>query len=87
MIKFIQNACLKSYIDMNTDARKKAKKGFEKTVFKLANNAVFEKKTMENVRKHRDIILVTAERKGRNYLLSEPNYHTTNCFKQKICKP
>ena len=68
---------------MNTDARKKAKNGFEKTVFKLANNAVFGK-TMENVRKHRDIKLVTAERKRRNYLLSEPNYHTTNFFTKKL---
>ena len=45
------------------------------------NNAVFEK-TMENVREHRDIKLVTTERR-RNYLASEPDYHTTN-FLQKI---
>ena len=38
--------------------------------------------TMENVRKHRDVKLVTAEA-GRNYLFSEPNYHTTIFF-QKI---
>ena len=36
-------------------------------------------KTMENVRKHGDIKLVTTERR-RNYLASEPNYHTTKCF-------
>ena len=34
---------------------------------------------MENVRKHRDIKLVTIERR-RNYLVSEPNYHTTKFF-------
>ena len=45
------------------------------------NNAVFGK-TMENVRKHRDIKLVTTERR-RNYLVSEPNYHTTT-FSQNI---
>ena len=45
------------------------------------NNAVFGK-TMENVRKHRDINLVTTE-KRKNYLVSEPNYHTTN-FSQNI---
>ena len=39
------------------------------------NNVVFGK-TMENVRKHRNIRLVTTGRK-RNYLVSEPNYHTT----------
>ena len=42
------------------------------------NNAVFGK-AMENVRKHRDIKLVTTERR-RNYLVSEPNYHTTKFF-------
>ena len=39
------------------------------------NNAVF-RKTMENIRKHRDITLATTEAK-KNYLVSEPNYHTT----------
>ena len=38
---------------------------------------------MENVRKHRDIKLVTTERK-RNYLVSEPNYHTTKFFTEHL---
>ena len=46
------------------------------------NNAVFGK-TMENVRKHRDIKLVTTERK-RNYLVSEQNYHTTKFFTENL---
>ena len=42
------------------------------------NNVAFGK-TMEIVRKCRDIKLVTTERR-RNYLVSEPNYHTTKFF-------
>ena len=36
-------------------------------------------KTMENVRKHTDIKLVTTQ-KSRKYLVSEPNYHKTKFF-------
>ena len=48
----------------------------------MTYNAVFSK-TMENVRKHRDIKLVTTERR-RNYLVSEPNYHTTKLFTEYL---
>ena len=40
---------------------------------------------MENVRKNRDIKLVTTGRR-RNYLVSEPNYHTTNFFHKKLTR-
>ena len=46
------------------------------------NNAVFAK-AMGNVRNHRDIKLVTTERR-RNYLVSEPNYHTTKFFSENL---
>ena len=73
---------LKSCIDINTDLRKKGENDFEKDFFKLMNNAVFGK-SMENVRKHRDNKLVTTERR-RNYLVSEPNYHTTKFFTDNL---
>ena len=80
--QFNQKASLKAYIGMNTKLRKEAKNEFEKDFFKLMNNAVFGK-TMENVRKHRDIKLVTTD-KRRNQLVSEPNYHTTKYFSENL---
>ena len=80
VIKFNQKAWLKPYIDMNNELRNIAKNDFEKDFFKLMNNTVFGK-TMENVRKHRDIKLVTTDRK-RSKLVSEPNYHTINCISE-----
>ena len=82
VIKFNQEAWLKPYTDMNTKLRKEAKNDFEKVSFKLMNNSVFGK-TMENVRKHGHIKLITTEEK-RIKLGSEPNHHTTKDF-QKIC--
>ena len=46
------------------------------------NNAVFGK-SMENVRKHRDFKLVSADTK-RNKLFSQPNYHTTRWFSENL---
>ena len=82
VIEFNQKAWLKPYIDMNTELRKLAKDDFEKDLFKLMNNAVFGK-TMENIRKHRDIKLVTTDKKG-NKLVSEPNYHTMNYISEDL---
>ena len=82
IIKFNQEAWLKPYIDMKTELRKAAKNDFEKDLFKLMNNSVFGK-TMENIRKHREIKPVTIDKK-RSRLVSEPNYHTINLISEDL---
>ena len=67
---------------MNTDLRKKQKMIWRENFVKLMNNTVFGK-TMGNVRKHTDIKFVKKERKI-NYLVSEPNYHTTDFFSEML---
>ena len=67
---------------MNTELRKDAKNEFEKDFFKLMNNSVFCK-TMENVRNHRDIKLVTTNTKRTKYV-SEPNFMSSKCFSEDL---
>ena len=82
VIEFNQKELLKLYIDMNTELRKATNNDFEKDLFKLMNNSVFGK-TIENIRKHRDIKLVTTD-KRISKLVSEPNYHTINLISEDL---
>ena len=68
MIKFNQKDLLKRYTDVNTELRQ------------LMSEI---EKTIENVRKYWDFKLLTTEIR-RNYLVSEPNYHTTNFFTENL---
>ena len=67
---------------MNTELRKNTKSEFEKNFFKLMNNSVFGK-TIKNVRNHRDIKLVTSD-KRRKRLILEPNYHSFKRFSDNL---
>ena len=81
VISFRQGAWLEPYITMNTELSK-ANNEFEKDYYKLKNNSVYVK-TMENIRKYRDIHLVTNDKK-RSKLVSTPNYHATKCISKNL---
>ena len=51
-------------------------------IFKFMNNAVFGK-LMEDMTRHRNIKVVTTERR-KNYLISKPNYHTTKYLTEDL---
>ena len=77
-IEFNQSAWMKEYIDFNTRLRTEAKNDFEKDFYKLMNNAVFGK-TMENIRKHRDIKLVNNEEAYLRAVM-KPNFKSGTLF-------
>ena len=81
-IEFDQSPWLKTYIDFNTQLRTAATNDFEKDFFKLKNNLVF-RKVMENIRKHRNVKLVTTEEK---YLLMvmKPNFKSGVLFSENL---
>ena len=81
-IEFDQSPWLKTYINFNTQLRTAATNDFEKDFFKLMNNSVF-RKMMENIRKHRNIKLVTNEEK---YLCTvmKPNFKSGVLFGENL---
>ena len=81
-IKFVESEWMKSYIDMNTNLRTKAKNNFEKDFFKLMNNSVFGK-TMENIRNRVDVKLVNTEEKARK-LITKPNFRSRKIFSENL---
>lgn len=78
----VQPRSMVEALSMNTELRKKAKNYFAKDFFKLINNSVF-RKSMQNVRNHRDIKLMKSN-KRTNHLGSDPKYHSTKHFSEKL---
>ena len=81
-IEFDQSAWMKTYIDFNTQLRTGATNDFEKDFFKLMNNSVFGK-TMEKIRKHRNIRLVTTEEKYLRTVM-KPNFKSGIQFDENL---
>ena len=81
-IEFKQSAWMKEYIDFNTKLRTAAKNDFEKDFYKLMNNSVLGK-TMENIRKHRNIKLVT-NREAYLKAVMKPNFKSGILFGENL---
>ena len=81
-IEFGQSAWMKTYIDFNAQLRTKATNDFEKDFVKLMNNSVFGK-TMDNIRKHRNIKLVTNEEKYLKTIM-KPNFKSGVLFGENL---
>ena len=81
-IRFTEKPWLKSYIEKNTELRKRAKNSFEKDFFKLMNNSVFGK-TMENIRNRVDVRLVN-NRKAAEKLAARPNFKHLTIFDENL---
>jgi hypothetical protein len=97
VLQFQQKPWMAPYIMYNTEKRKETSSAFQKNFYKLMNNSVFGK-TMENVRKHKNIELVHREDRLRK-LSAKPTYKHTTIFQEdlvavellqtkvKLCKP
>ena len=81
-IEFRHSASMKEYIDFNTKLRTEAKNDFEKDFYKLMNNAV-SGKTMENIRKHRDIKFVNNEEAYLKAVM-KPNFKSGTLFEPNL---
>ena len=81
-ISFNQSSWMEPYIRKNTELRKTAANSFEKDFFKLMNNSVFGK-TIENIRKRQNVLLVDNREKALK-LTCRPNFERVNIFDRNL---
>ena len=84
IIEFWQSKWMRAFIILNTRLREDAKNEFVKDFFKLMNNNVFGK-TMENIRNHKDMKLVTSDKKYLKYVM-KPNFKDGHLFAVEMGK-
>ncbi|RLU22202.1 hypothetical protein DMN91_006583 [Ooceraea biroi] len=85
VLEFAQSPWLRDYIELNTRFRTAATNDFEKNLYKLMNNAVFGK-TIENVRNHVDVKLLTKwnGRFSAEAMIAKPNFHSRSVFSSNL---
>ena len=81
-IEFDQSAWMKPYIDFNSQLRTKVTNDFEKNFFKLMNNTIFGK-TMENIRKHGNIVLIM-NRESYLHTVMKRNFNSGTLFSENL---
>lgn len=85
ILKFRQSNWLKPYISLNTEMRMKSKNDFEKSFYKLMNNAIYGK-TMENLRSRVNIMLANkwTGKRGAGMLIAKPNFKKYKIFNENL---
>ena len=81
-LQFYEEAWVKPYVEFNIQKRKEATNRFEQDMFKLLNNSLFGK-TMENVRKRKDVHLVT-DAKVFQKMVRKPNFDAFRLFSKNL---
>ena len=82
VIEFQQSKWMKAYIMLNTWLRKDAKNEYDKDFLRPMNNSVFGK-TMENIRNHKDMKLVTRDKRYLKYVM-KPNFKDDHPFSKHL---
>ena len=82
VLRFRQKPILRKYMRLNSRLRRRATNAFERNQYKLMNNSIFGK-TMQNNRKHQNIVLSTCWKQARRQI-AKPNFHRVTVFSENL---